>query len=296
MVVIGAGIGGPDRGGGKVNCPAGRPGTRWCSGGPRPGWACGTQLTTPGLGCPGSIWAPPSLSAPPRTRCLLAADPGCDTTPALHTTPWGQSLIRLAVRRGALHTGTRSRTSGCLGLVDIGRAQWQFERIAKGSASLNSGTPQAAKLTPSAWRLAEIHQGPRPLLSRGSDGDHVAGDLGPSPTRSRMLHAVRYVPTGAGPIPTSPVARSRTTSRAARTRWRPGPAAELGDRIRLERGGHPHPVVAGRGGGDVVERRCGGPAGDPRLNRTGPAPRHRHRPGVAVIEYQQLAPALAAGR
>ena len=77
----------------------------------------------------------------------LAADLGCDTTPTYNA---GVNLIRWrgTVRR---YQGTIPKL-GLLGLVDIGRVQWQFERIAKGVSITEPWTsPQARSWTPSAW-------------------------------------------------------------------------------------------------------------------------------------------------
>ena len=113
-------------------------------------------------------------------RCLLAADLGCDTTPTYNA---GVNLIRWrgTVRR---YQGTIPK-SGLLGLVDIGRVQWQFERIAKGSASPNRGRRRRRRsldaVSLGGWlRSIKASAGSRDLMAIMS-----RVTWGPSPTRSR---------------------------------------------------------------------------------------------------------------
>ena len=125
-----------------MNCP-GRAWTRWCSRAAT-GWAGTPPATLAGV--PIDLGA--SFVGPTQDAVLkLAADLGCDTTPTYNA---GVNLIRWrgTVRR---YQGTIPKL-GLLGLVDIGRVQWQFERIAKGSASPNRGRRRRRRSwTPSAW-------------------------------------------------------------------------------------------------------------------------------------------------
>jgi len=123
----------------------------------------------------------------------LAADLGCQTTPTYNT---GANLIRWrgSVRR---YHGTIPKL-GLMGLLDIGRIQWQFERIAR---DISIGQPwisaRAAKLdsmTLGAWlRKVRASAGSRDLMAIMS-----RVTWGAEPDEVSMLHAVRYVKTSGG--------------------------------------------------------------------------------------------------
>lgn len=160
----------------------------------------------------------------------LAADLGCDTVPTYSA---GANLIRWRgrVRR---YRGTIPRI-GLLGLLDIGRIRWQFERIAR---QISITEPWNSKLAPKfddislgAWlRSVGAGAGSRDLMAIMA---RVA--WGASPDEVSMLHALRYVKTSGG------LDRMLDTAGGAQQDHFPAGsheisariAAELGDRIRL---------------------------------------------------------------
>jgi len=160
----------------------------------------------------------------------LAADLGCDTTP---TYCEGANLIRWrgTVRR---YQGTIPKL-GWLGLVDIGRIQWQFERL---SAGVNVSEPWTAK---NADRLDNMSLGSwlRSIKASPTSRDLMAimakVTWGADPDEVSMLHAVRYVKTSGG------LNRMLDVAGGAQQDHFPGGthqmsarmAAELGDRARL---------------------------------------------------------------
>ena len=123
----------------------------------------------------------------------LAADLGVDTMPTYND---GTNLIRWRGRVRS-YRGTIPRL-GPLALLDIGRIQWQFARIARGvSVSAPWSAPAAASLDTMSlggW-LRSIGASPSSrdlmaILSRvtwGAEPDEVS-----------MLHAVRYVNAAGG--------------------------------------------------------------------------------------------------
>ena len=123
----------------------------------------------------------------------LAADLGCETTPTYHD---GANLIRWRgnIRR---YQGTIPKL-GLVGLLDIGRIQWQFDRIAarvsvtepwnsKGAAELDA-------MSLGGWlRSVRATTGSRDLMAIMS-----RVTWGAEPDEVSMLHAVRYVKTSGG--------------------------------------------------------------------------------------------------
>ena len=123
----------------------------------------------------------------------LAADLGCGTTPTYND---GANLIRWRgnVRR---YQGTIPKL-GLVGLLDIGRIQWQFDRIAarvsvtepwnsKGAAELDA-------MSLGGWlRSVRATTGSRDLMAIMS-----RVTWGAEPDEVSMLHAVRYVKTSGG--------------------------------------------------------------------------------------------------
>lgn len=160
----------------------------------------------------------------------LAADLGCTTTP---TYSQGANLIRWrgAVRR---YHGTIPKL-GLLGLLDIGRIQWQFERIAGG---VNITEPWASAR---AAELDSISLGGwlRSIKASATSRDLMAimsrVTWGAEPDELSLLHAVRYVKTSGG------LDRMLDVAGGAQQEHFPGGthemsvrmAAELGDRVRL---------------------------------------------------------------
>jgi len=160
----------------------------------------------------------------------LAADLGCDTTPTFND---GANLLRWrgTVRR---YNGTIPKL-GLIGLVDIGRIQWQFARIAR---TVSITEPWSA---PDAAKLDAISLGDwlRAIHATSSSHDLMAimsrVTWGAEPNEVSMLHAVRYVNAAGG------LDRMLDVVDGAQQDHFPGGshqmattmAAELGDRVRL---------------------------------------------------------------
>jgi monoamine oxidase len=160
----------------------------------------------------------------------LAADLGCDTTPTFND---GANLIRWrgTVRR---YNGTIPKL-GLIGLVDIGRIQWQFARIAR---TVSVAEPWSA---PAATKLDAISLGDWLRSVRATSGSHDLMAImsrvtwGAEPDEVSMLHAVRYVNAAGG------LDRMLDVVDGAQQDHFPGGthqisttmAAELGDRVRL---------------------------------------------------------------
>ena len=160
----------------------------------------------------------------------LAADLGCDTTPTYSD---GANLIRWrgSVRR---YHGTIPAL-GLVGLLDMGRIQWQFERIA---ARVDIRAPWSSQR---AAKLDEISLGTwlRKVKATATSRDLMSimsrVTWGAEPDEVSMLHAVRYVKTSGGldrMLDTAGGAQQDHFTRgtheiSARI------AAELGNRIRL---------------------------------------------------------------
>ncbi|WP_293307445.1 flavin monoamine oxidase family protein [Mycolicibacterium sp.] len=160
----------------------------------------------------------------------LAADLGCPTSP---TYSQGANLIRW---RGRVHRyhGTIPKL-GLIGLLDIGRIQWQFERIARSiSISEPWTSPKAAKwdaISLGGWlRSVGATKGSRDLMAI-----MAKVTWGAEPDEVSMLHALRYVKTSGG------LDRMLDTAGGAQQDHFPGGshqisariAEELGARIRL---------------------------------------------------------------
>ncbi len=160
----------------------------------------------------------------------LAAELGCPTTPTYQD---GANLIRW---RGKVRSyrGTIPKL-GPLGLLDIGRIQWQFNRIAAGVSVIEPWTSaEAAKLdgmSLGGWlrsiRATSASRDLMAIMSRvtwGAEPDEVS-----------MLHAARYVKASGG------LNRMLDVVGGAQQDHFPGGshqlaaamAAELGDRIRV---------------------------------------------------------------
>lgn len=161
----------------------------------------------------------------------LAADLGCQTTP---TYTQGANLIRWRgrVRR---YSGTIPKL-GLIGLLDMGRIRWQFERIARGVRITEPwSTSDAAALDAlslGGWlRSIKATAGSRDLMSIMS-----RVTWGAEPDEVSMLHATRYVKAAGGLDRMLDVVGgaqqdhfvSGSHEMAERI------AAELGDRIRLD--------------------------------------------------------------
>ena len=160
----------------------------------------------------------------------LAAELGCSTTPTYHD---GANLIRW---RGKVRSyqGTIP-TLGLLGLLDIGRIQWQFERIAKGVSITEPWTSTGAA------KLDGVSLGGwlRSIKASATSRDLMAimsrVTWGAEPDDVSMLHAVRYVKTSGG------LNRMLDVVGGAQQDHFPGGshqmsarmATELGDRVRL---------------------------------------------------------------
>ena len=161
----------------------------------------------------------------------LAADLGCITTP---TYSQGANLIRWrgTVRR---YHGTIPKL-GLLGLLDIGRIQWQFERLGRGvSITEPWAAARAAKLDSlslGGWlRSIKASAGSRDLMAIMS-----RVTWGAEPDEVSMLHAVRYVKTSGGLDRMLDVAGGAQQDHfpAGTHEMSARMAAELGDRVRLQ--------------------------------------------------------------
>lgn len=123
----------------------------------------------------------------------LAADLGCQTTP---TYAQGANLIRW---RGRVrkYSGTIPKL-GLIGLLDMGRIQWQFERIARDvsiTEPWNSSDATALDaISLGGWlRSIKATTGSRDLMAIMS-----RVTWGAEPDEVSMLHATRYVKTSGG--------------------------------------------------------------------------------------------------
>lgn len=161
----------------------------------------------------------------------LAADLGCATTPTHNS---GENLIRWRGRVRRYH-GTIPKL-GVIGLLDIGRIQWQFDRIARDISITEPWTSKrAAKfdgISLGGWlRSIKASAGSRDLMAIMS-----RVTWGAEPDEVSMLHALRYVKTSGG------LDRMLDTAGGAQQDHFPGGshemsaaiAAELGGRIRLD--------------------------------------------------------------
>jgi monoamine oxidase len=160
----------------------------------------------------------------------LAADLGCDTTPTYHD---GANLLRW---RGRVHryTGTIPKL-GLIGLIDIGRIQWQFERIARGISITEPWTSRRAaeldSMSLGSWlRSIKATEGSRDMMTIMS---RVA--WGAEPDEVSMLHALRYVKTSGGLDRMLDVVGGAQQDHFIRGTHEMAHrmAGELGDRIRL---------------------------------------------------------------
>ena len=123
----------------------------------------------------------------------LAADLGCETTP---TYAEGANLIRW---RGRVHrySGTIPKL-GIIGLLDMRRIQWQFERIMRGiDMRAPWESPRAAK-----WDAISLGDWLRSVHATAGSQDLMAimsrVTWGAEPDEVSMLHALRYVKTSGG--------------------------------------------------------------------------------------------------
>ena len=123
----------------------------------------------------------------------LAADLGCGTTPTYND---GANLIRWRgnVRR---YQGTIPKL-GLVGLLDIGRIQWQFDRIAARVSVTepwnSKGADELDAMSLGGWlRSVRATAGSRDLMAIMS-----RVTWGAEPDEVSMLHAVRYVKTSGG--------------------------------------------------------------------------------------------------
>ena len=123
----------------------------------------------------------------------LAADLGCETTP---THSQGANLIRW---RGAVHRyhGTIPKL-GLIGLLDIGRIQWQFERITRTISISEPWTSAKA----AEWDAISLGDWLRSVRATKGSRDLMAimskVTWGAQPDEVSMLHALRYVKTSGG--------------------------------------------------------------------------------------------------
>ena len=184
-----------------------------------------------GRTCPATLAGVPvdrgaSFVGPTQDAVLkLAADLGCDTAP---TYSEGANLIRW---RGRVHRyhGTIPKL-GIIGLLDIGRIQWQFERIARGiSITEPWNSKQANKydaVSLGTWlRSIKATRGSQDLMAIVS-----RVTWGCEPDEVSMLHALRYVKTSGG------LDRMLDTVDGAQQDHFPGGSHEMSARIAAELG------------------------------------------------------------
>ena len=123
----------------------------------------------------------------------LAADLGCQTTP---TYAVGANLIRW---RGRVHRyrGTIPKL-GIIGLLDMGRIQWQFERI-MGGIDIRAPWQSTRAAT---WDAISLGDWLRSIRATAGSRDLMAimsrVTWGAEPDEVSMLHALRYVKTSGG--------------------------------------------------------------------------------------------------
>ena len=214
----------------------------------------------------------------------LAADLGCDTTPTFND---GANLIRWRGKVRSYH-GTIPKL-GPLGLLDIGRIRWQFERIA---ARVSISEPWTAT------RAATLDATSLGGWLRSIAATRTSMDLmaimarvtwGAEPDEVSMLHAVRYVKAAGGldrMLDVTDGAQQDHFPRGTHEMSR-RMAAELGDRVRLNAAvsrieWSPDAVALTSSAGVVEARRA----------IVAIAPAHRLDIDIAPappIEYQQLA-------
>ena len=214
----------------------------------------------------------------------LAADLGCDTTPTYND---GANLIRWRGKVRSYH-GTIPKL-GPLGLLDIGRIRWQFERIA---ARVSITEPWTATR---AATLDAISLGGwlRSIAATRTSMDLMAimarVTWGAEPDEVSMLHAVRYVKAAGGLDRMLDVTDGAQQDHFPRGTYEMSRrmAAELGDRVRLNAAvsrieWSPDAVALTSSAGVVEARRA----------IVAIAPAHRLDIDIAPappIEYQQLA-------
>ena len=220
----------------------------------------------------------------------LAAELGCPTTPTYHD---GANLIRW---RGKVRSyqGTIPKL-GPLGLLDIGRIQWQFNRIAAGvSVTAPWTSADAAKLD--CMSLGDWLKSIR-AISASRDLMAIMSRVtwGAEPDEVSMLHAARYVKASGG------LNRMLDVVGGAQQDHFPGGshqlaaamAAGLGDRIRVG-------AVVSRieWSTDAVAVMSSAGAVDARRAVVAVAPAQRLDIDIAPappIEYQQLAQSWPLG-
>lgn len=160
----------------------------------------------------------------------LAADLGCTTVPTYDT---GAHLLRWRGKLRRYH-GTIPKL-GLVGLIDMGRIQWQFERIVRGvNLAEPWSSPEAATLDGMSlgeWlRSIRASAGSRDLMAI-----MTRVSWGAEPDEISLLHTARYVKAAGG------LNRMLDTPGGAQQDHFPGGshemsarmADELGDRIRL---------------------------------------------------------------
>lgn len=214
----------------------------------------------------------------------LARELGCPTTP---TYCQGTNLIRWRGRVRS-YRGTIPRLS-LAALLDIGRIQWQFGRIARGVDITAPWTARNAAKLDSRSMGDWLRSVGATATSRDLMAIMARVTWGAEPDEVSMLHAVRYVKAAGG------INRMLDVVGGAQQDHFPGGtqqiaekmAAELGDRVRLSaavsRTEWSDDAVAVTSTGGVVEGRCAIVA---------IPPAHRLAIDIAPappIEYQQLA-------
>ena len=160
----------------------------------------------------------------------LAAELGCPTTPTFHD---GANLIRWRGKVRSYH-GTIPRLS-MVGLLDIGRIRWQFERIAREVAIAEPWLARRAQQLDARTLGEWLRTVGATATSRDLMAIMARVTWGAEPDEVSMLHAVRYVKAAGG------LDRMLDVVNGAQQDHFPGGtqqiadkmAAELGDRVQL---------------------------------------------------------------
>jgi monoamine oxidase len=161
----------------------------------------------------------------------LAKELGCPTTPTYCA---GTNLIRWRGRVRS-YRGTIPKLS-TVALLDIGRIQWQFERIARGVDIASPWTARDAEKLDSRSMGDWLRSVGATATSRDLMAIMARVTWGAEPDEVSMLHAVRYVKAAGG------IDRMLDVVGGAQQDHFPGGtqqiadkmAADLGDRVRLD--------------------------------------------------------------
>ncbi|WP_167104917.1 flavin monoamine oxidase family protein [Mycobacterium sp. DL592] len=214
----------------------------------------------------------------------LAAELGCPTAPTYST---GTNVIRWRGRVRS-YRGTIPRLS-LVSLLDIGRIQWQVERLARGVDITTPWTARKAKHLDNLSLGDWLHSAGATRSSYDLMAIMARVTWGAEPDEVSMLHAVRYIKAAGG------INRMLDVAGGAQQDHFPGGtqqiaskvAAELGDRVHLQAA-----VSRIEWSDDAVAVTSSAGVVEARRAILAIAPAHRLNIDIAPappIEYQQLA-------